>query len=130
MEWRSKDSDFNQSRRTAFGNEVVEAEEKEEEELGLRFCVMALEATAATTTATVAAAVSHSWKDAYRGMSSDNVKGLVLALSSSVFIGASFIVKKKGLKKAGASGIRAGNAPSFTSFVFILCSYTSITFDV
>lgn len=51
---------------------------------------------------------SHSWKDAYRGMSSDNIKGLVLALSSSLFIGASFIVKKKGLKKAGASGIRAG----------------------
>lgn len=50
----------------------------------------------------------HSWVDAYRGMSADNIKGLVLALSSSVFIGASFIVKKKGLKKAGASGIRAG----------------------
>ncbi|KAG2705412.1 hypothetical protein I3760_05G052200 [Carya illinoinensis] len=46
-----------------------------------------------------------SWRE---GMSSDNVKGLVLALSSSVFIGASFIVKKKGLKKAGASGVRAG----------------------
>ncbi|KAK8530093.1 hypothetical protein V6N13_102971 [Hibiscus sabdariffa] len=42
------------------------------------------------------------------GMSSDNVKGLVLAISSSLFIGASFIVKKKGLKKAGASGVRAG----------------------
>ncbi|KAK8486661.1 hypothetical protein V6N13_080711 [Hibiscus sabdariffa] len=42
------------------------------------------------------------------GMSSDNVKGLVLALSSSLFIGASFIVKKKGLKKAGSSGTRAG----------------------
>jgi hypothetical protein len=42
-------------------------------------------------------------------MSSDNVKGLVLALSSSIFIGASFIVKKKGLKKAGASGLRAGS---------------------
>ncbi|KAK1300514.1 hypothetical protein QJS10_CPB13g00668 [Acorus calamus] len=41
-------------------------------------------------------------------MSSDNIKGLVMALSSSVFIGASFIVKKKGLKKAGASGVRAG----------------------
>lgn len=51
---------------------------------------------------------SHSWRDSYKGMSSDNIKGLVLALSSSVFIGASFIVKKKGLKKAGASGIRAG----------------------
>ncbi|KMZ64890.1 putative Non-imprinted in Prader-Willi/Angelman syndrome region protein,putative [Zostera marina] len=42
------------------------------------------------------------------GMSADNIKGLILALSSSVFIGASFIVKKKGLKKAGASGVRAG----------------------
>ncbi|KAI0494396.1 hypothetical protein KFK09_024530 [Dendrobium nobile] len=49
-----------------------------------------------------------SWIKAYSGMSADNVKGLVLALSSSFFIGASFIVKKKGLKKAGASGVRAG----------------------
>lgn len=54
------------------------------------------------------AEVSHSWRDTYKGMSSDNIKGLVLALSSSLFIGASFIVKKKGLKKAGATGIRAG----------------------
>ncbi|XP_010063768.2 probable magnesium transporter NIPA3 isoform X1 [Eucalyptus grandis] len=46
--------------------------------------------------------------DADKGMSSDNIKGLVMALSSSLFIGASFIVKKKGLKKAGASGVRAG----------------------
>ncbi|KAI3788875.1 hypothetical protein L2E82_01655 [Cichorium intybus] len=52
---------------------------------------------------------SHSWRDAYSGMSADNIKGLVLALSSSLFIGSSFIVKKKGLKKAGASGIRAGS---------------------
>ncbi|KMZ63614.1 putative Non-imprinted in Prader-Willi/Angelman syndrome region protein,putative [Zostera marina] len=44
----------------------------------------------------------------YKGMSSDNIKGLVLALSSSVFIGVSFIVKKKGLKRAAASGVRAG----------------------
>lgn len=51
------------------------------------------------------AAEPPSWQE---GMSSDNVKGLVLALSSSFFIGGSFIVKKKGLKKAGASGIRAG----------------------
>ncbi|XAR56318.1 hypothetical protein NMG60_11036754 [Bertholletia excelsa] len=50
----------------------------------------------------------HSWRDSYKGMSSDNIKGLVLALSSSFFIGASFIVKKKGLKKAGTSGVRAG----------------------
>ncbi|XP_048130490.1 probable magnesium transporter NIPA2 [Rhodamnia argentea] len=42
-------------------------------------------------------------------MSSDNVHGLVLALSSSVFIGSSFIVKKKGLKKAGITGVRAGS---------------------
>ncbi|KAM0869552.1 hypothetical protein ACQ4PT_040608 [Festuca glaucescens] len=46
----------------------------------------------------------------YTGMSADNVKGLVLALSSSLFIGASFIIKKKGLKKAASSssGVRAG----------------------
>ncbi|XP_028753236.1 probable magnesium transporter NIPA3 isoform X2 [Neltuma alba] len=50
-----------------------------------------------------------SWRDTYRGMSSDNVKGLCLALSSSFFIGASFIVKKKGLKKAASCGVRAGN---------------------
>ncbi|XP_076934271.1 putative magnesium transporter NIPA1 [Bidens hawaiensis] len=42
------------------------------------------------------------------GMSSDNVHGLVLALSSSIFIGSSFIIKKKGLMNAGATGIRAG----------------------
>ncbi|XP_060673591.1 probable magnesium transporter NIPA3 isoform X2 [Ziziphus jujuba] len=51
---------------------------------------------------------AESWTDSYKGMSSDNIKGLILALSSSFFIGASFIVKKKGLKKAGASGVRAG----------------------
>ncbi|KAF3796005.1 putative magnesium transporter [Nymphaea thermarum] len=43
------------------------------------------------------------------GLSADNVRGLLLALSSSFFIGASFIVKKKGLKRAGASGLRAGS---------------------
>ncbi|XP_042755092.1 probable magnesium transporter NIPA1 isoform X2 [Lactuca sativa] len=42
------------------------------------------------------------------GMSSDNIHGLVLAISSSLFIGSSFIIKKKGLMKAGATGIRAG----------------------
>ncbi|KAI4966161.1 hypothetical protein ZWY2020_005825 [Hordeum vulgare] len=49
-----------------------------------------------------------SWVVSYTGMSADNIKGLLLAVSSSLFIGASFIVKKKGLKKAGASGVRAG----------------------
>ncbi|KAG0455262.1 hypothetical protein HPP92_024554 [Vanilla planifolia] len=43
------------------------------------------------------------------GMSADNLRGFSLAISSSVFIGSSFIVKKKGLKKAGAYGVRAGS---------------------
>ncbi|KAK8954567.1 hypothetical protein KSP39_PZI002797 [Platanthera zijinensis] len=43
------------------------------------------------------------------GFSKDNLKGFILALLSSGFIGASFIIKKKGLRKAAsASGIRAG----------------------
>ncbi|KAL3627864.1 hypothetical protein CASFOL_028279 [Castilleja foliolosa] len=54
-----------------------------------------------------AAEVVNATSDSYNAMSSDNIKGLVLGLSSSLFIGASFIVKKKGLKKAGASGVRA-----------------------
>ncbi|XP_065877425.1 probable magnesium transporter NIPA6 [Euphorbia lathyris] len=41
--------------------------------------------------------------------SKDNLKGIILALSSSAFIGASFIIKKKGLRRAAAaSGVRAG----------------------
>nr|CAD1824601.1 unnamed protein product [Ananas comosus var. bracteatus] len=56
---------------------------------------------------------------AYRALSADNVKGLVLALSSSVFIGASFIVKKKGLQRPGR------RVPSDYAIVKI-----SITFDV
>jgi hypothetical protein len=71
------------------------------------------------TEASTSAAVSGggSWVE---GMSADNIKGLVLALSSSFFIGASFIVKKKGLKKAGASGVRAGELiPFLTSFTSI-----------
>uniref|UniRef100_A0A7N0U171 Probable magnesium transporter n=1 Tax=Kalanchoe fedtschenkoi TaxID=63787 RepID=A0A7N0U171_KALFE len=39
--------------------------------------------------------------------SNDNVKGCVLALVSSAFIGSSFIIKKKGLLRAGVSGPRA-----------------------
>ncbi|CAB78422.1 hypothetical protein [Arabidopsis thaliana] len=41
-------------------------------------------------------------------MSPDNIHGVILAVSSSIFIGSSFIIKKKGLKKAGVSGARAG----------------------
>ncbi|KAK6925551.1 Magnesium transporter NIPA [Dillenia turbinata] len=41
--------------------------------------------------------------------SQDNLKGFVLALLSSGFIGSSFIIKKKGLRRAAAaSGVRAG----------------------
>ncbi|XP_054818414.1 probable magnesium transporter NIPA6 isoform X1 [Prosopis cineraria] len=43
------------------------------------------------------------------GISDENLKGVILALLSSGFIGASFIIKKKGLKRAAAaSGVRAG----------------------
>lgn len=41
--------------------------------------------------------------------SKDNMTGIILALLSSVFIGASFIIKKKGLRRAAVvSGVRAG----------------------
>nr|GMC78597.1 probable magnesium transporter NIPA4 [Ipomoea batatas] len=63
---------------------------------------------AASASVSASASISQSLRDAYNGMSSDNIKGLVLALSSSLFIGASFIIKKKGLKRAAASGTRAG----------------------
>jgi len=38
---------------------------------------------------------------------SENAKGVTLALVSSIFIGASFIIKKKGLIAAGQTGMRA-----------------------
>ncbi|TYK01733.1 putative magnesium transporter NIPA1 isoform X2 [Cucumis melo var. makuwa] len=41
------------------------------------------------------------------GISSDNVRGFLFAVSSSVFIGSSTIIKKKGLIKSGAAGTRA-----------------------
>ncbi|CAM8924435.1 hypothetical protein QQ045_023079 [Rhodiola kirilowii] len=41
------------------------------------------------------------------GLSSDNIHGFLLAVSSSIFIGSSFIIKKKGLMKA--TGQRAGS---------------------
>lgn len=41
----------------------------------------------------------------------ENSKGLVLAVASGVFIGASFILKKKGLKQAATNGTRAGLHP-------------------
>ncbi|CAN1731300.1 Probable magnesium transporter NIPA4 [Linum perenne] len=71
----------------------------------------------------------------FRAISTSNLKGLVLALSSSLFIGSSFIIKKKGLKKASASGLRAGAGGysylyeplwwigmTTSEFNFVLCS--------
>ena len=49
---------------------------------------------------------------------SDNLKGFILAAASGVFIGSSFIIKKLGLKRAGASGARAGLF-SFLGFFII-----------
>eukprot|EP00955_Chlamydomonas_euryale_P024634 259727-Chlamydomonas_euryale.AAC.6 len=43
--------------------------------------------------------------------------GLVLAVSSSVFIGASFIIKKRGLRLAGSSGLRAGATASISASI-------------
>lgn len=50
------------------------------------------------------------------GISSDNLIGLVMALSSSIFIGSSFIIKKMGLRKAASNGKRAGS-PLMISFL-------------
>ncbi|GJN16977.1 hypothetical protein PR202_gb04010 [Eleusine coracana subsp. coracana] len=78
----------------------------------------------AAEVSTSAAAGHGSWVE---GMSADNIKGLVLALSSSFFIGASFIVKKKGLKKAGASGVRAvivGEVANFAAYALLLLSWS------
>jgi hypothetical protein len=55
-------------------------------------------------------------KIAKETMVSDNEMGLVLAVSSSVFIGSSFILKKKGLKRAAANGTRAG----FGGYTYLL----------
>lgn len=54
------------------------------------------------------------------GVSSDNVIGLGLAIFSSIFIGSSYIIKKKGLMKAGASGIRAGLISLFAIYNLFL----------
>lgn len=52
---------------------------------------------------------------------SENLKGFILAVVSSAFIGSSFIVKKLGLQRAGASGIRARKQCfPFPDSIFIL----------
>jgi drug/metabolite transporter (DMT)-like permease len=62
-------------------------------------------------------------------LSTDNVKGIVLALLSSGFIGASFIIKKKGLRRAAvASGIRAGRLPNPDFLFFFPFRFLKLTF--
>lgn len=58
---------------------------------------------------------------------SDNTRGLILAIVSSLFIGASFILKKKGLRRAAAAGTRAGGECSIygTFFLSLLSSVLS-----
>lgn len=53
------------------------------------------------------------------GASDNNTRGLVLAMLSSFFIGASFILKKMGLKRAAAaSGTSAGMGYTFPFLLF------------
>lgn len=58
---------------------------------------------------------------------SENTKGLILAMASSAFIGASFILKKKGLKRAGAAGTRAGHFYSYMNSGFYSFSLFSMS---
>lgn len=62
---------------------------------------------------------------------SDNEKGLILAVASSLFIGTSFILKKKGLKRAAAvSGTSAGQSNAYFSLNFaspgLLCYFSDL----
>lgn len=62
------------------------------------------------------------------GFCKENLKGFVLALLSSGFIGASFIIKKKGLRRAAAaSGVRAGEI-LFHFFVSIYIFFNGFWF--
>jgi len=61
----------------------------------------------------------------------ENSKGLVLAVASGVFIGASFILKKKGLKQAATHGTRAGLHPFYNLiFQFYLPLYACLILTV
>lgn len=53
---------------------------------------------------------------------SDNTRGLVLAMLSSLFIGSSFILKKKGLKRAAASS----SASRAGLFHFLLSIFSDV----
>ena len=54
---------------------------------------------------------------------SDFYKGLSLALSSCVFIGTSFIIKKKGLLRVAMGHGRAGKLSSFETFLYSFSSW-------
>lgn len=63
-------------------------------------------------------------RDQFKNMafSEDNLKGFVLALLSSLFIGSSFIIKKKGLRRAAAaSGVRAGIYICILFYILLSC---------
>ena len=51
----------------------------------------------------------------------DKMKGLLLALSSTILIGSSFIVKKKGLRKAASTGVRAGEKSALGEYTVQGC---------
>lgn len=61
-------------------------------------------------------------------MYSSNLIGFILAVVSSAFIGSSFIIKKKGLRRAGINGPRAGTLLAqlllFLQFYFCFFNYT------
>lgn len=61
-------------------------------------------------------------------MYSSNLKGFILAVVSSAFIGSSFIIKKKGLRRAGVSGPRASKFPR--SFPFYLINLLFICISI
>lgn len=63
------------------------------------------------------------------GFSANNVRGLILALSSSAFIGTSFIVKKKGLMRAGASGVGASSVSLLIYYIHI-CRYAFLYYCI
>lgn len=56
----------------------------------------------------------------------DQTRGLLLAISSSIFIGSSFIIKKKGLRLASATGLRAGAVPQVSQDAWRIASLAQV----